>query len=97
MMHCPRCGATATVGQTFCRACGFGLEKVAELLGEELGLQSTRTDNDLAHLRERQRKLERWAGIVGLSTFALLLLLMIVVVFSQMILKGGAIALAASS
>ena len=90
-MHCPRCGAIATVGQTFCRACGFSLEKVAELLGEQLAVQPT-PGNDVARLRERQQKLERWAGIAGLSTFALLLLTLMLVVFNQMNMKGGAIA-----
>ena len=90
-MHCPRCGAIATVGQTFCRACGFSLERVAELLGEQLAVQPL-PGNDVARLRERQQRLERWAGIAGLSTFALLLLTLIVVVFNQMIMKGGAIA-----
>jgi hypothetical protein len=47
-MHCPRCGATAKVGQTFCRACGLSLEKVAALLGEELGRQPTQTGADVS-------------------------------------------------
>ena len=93
-MHCPRCGTNATLGQQFCRSCGFNLERIAELLGEQLAVQPTSGNGDFARLRERQQKLERWAGIAGLSTFGLLLLTLIVVVFNQMILKGGAIALA---
>ena len=90
-MHCPRCGSGAAVNQTFCRACGFHLEKVADLLGES---QPPALSSDVARLQERQQKFERWAGIAGVATGALLLLLLSFVVFYQMILKGGAIALA---
>lgn len=86
-MHCPRCGTSATVGQQFCRSCGLSLDKVAELLGNELPLEPQRA-NEIARLRARQRKFQEWGGIAGLITFGLILLLMIVVVFSQMILKG---------
>lgn len=33
-MHCPKCGAPAAEAQKFCRACGFGLEQVAQLMDE---------------------------------------------------------------
>ena len=88
-MHCPRCGTSATPNQQFCRACGLGLEKIAELLGEEVTLQSPSVRNDVARLRERQKRFEDVAGIAGLTTFALILLMLIVVVFWQMILRGG--------
>ena len=85
-MHCPRCGNVAGAGQQFCRTCGLGLEKIAELIGPEL---DNPADIETAGLRERQKKLEKWGGIAGLATFSLILLLMIVLVFSQMILRGG--------
>ena len=90
-MHCPRCGTNATIGQQFCRSCGLSLEKVAELLGDELAIEPSSSIDERARLRERQRKFEQWGGIAGLVTFGLILLLLIVVVFHQMILKGGAI------
>ena len=90
-MHCPRCGTNATVGQQFCRSCGLSLEKVAELLGDELAAEPSSSIDERTRLRERQQKFEQWGGIAGLITFSLILLLMIVVVFHQMILKGGAI------
>jgi hypothetical protein len=90
-MHCPRCGTNATVGQQFCRSCGLCLEKVAELLGNELAVGPSSSVDERARLRERARKFEQWGGIAGLVTFGLILLLLIVVVFHQMILKGGAI------
>ncbi len=39
-MHCPKCGTVASENQKFCRSCGFGLEKVAELISETAGEQS---------------------------------------------------------
>lgn len=89
-MHCPRCGTNATVGQQFCRSCGLSLEKVAELLGDDLTVEPSSSIDERARLRERARKFEQWGGIAGLVTFGLILLLMIIVVFSQMIMKGRA-------
>src|SRR5262245_65546966 len=88
-MHCPRCGTSATTGQQFCRACGLGLEKVAELLGEELAVQSSTTDSDRALLRLRQQRFEHLARVAGLATISLVLLLFMVLVVSQIIMKGG--------
>ena len=88
-MHCPRCGTNATPGQQFCRGCGLSLEKVAQILGEEIAIQSSSSANEAARLRKRQQKFEKWASLAGLSTFGLILLLLIVVVFFQIILKGG--------
>ena len=87
-MHCPRCGTTATSNQQFCRGCGLSLEKIAEILGEEVAVQSS-PPNEIAALRERQKKFENWAGIAGLSTFGLVLLTLIVIVVVKMILVGG--------
>jgi hypothetical protein len=88
-MHCPRCGTNATSGQQFCRACGFSLEKVAELLGDEPVIESPSPASEGARLRERQKKFENLAGIAGVTTFGLILLLFIILVFSQIILRGG--------
>ena len=35
-MHSPGCGAKAPVTQKFCRSCGFSLEKVPQLVAEQL-------------------------------------------------------------
>ena len=61
-MHCPRCGTSATPGQQFCRACGLSLEKVAEILSEEIAHQP-HTPTEAQQLRERQKRVENWAGI----------------------------------
>lgn len=70
-MHCPRCGTNATPGQQFCRACGLSLEKVAELLGDELAIESRSPASEAARLHERHQKFEHLAGIAGLTTFGL--------------------------
>ena len=90
-MHCPRCGTSATVDQQFCRSCGLNLEKVAELIGEELLAPNSETANDLARLRERQQKLEQWGGIVALSTVGIMFLTLVVIIIRGMILGTTAI------
>ncbi len=87
-MHCPRCGTIATTDQQFCRGCGLNLEKVAEILGEAVAVQSS-PPNQIAALRERQKKFENLAGIAGLSTFGLVLITLIVIVVIKMIVVGG--------
>lgn len=87
-MHCPRCGTIATANQQFCRGCGLNLEKVAEILGEAVAVQSS-PPNEARLLRERQKKFENLAGIAGLSTFGMVLLTLIVIVVFKMILVGG--------
>jgi len=85
-MHCPRCGTSATNSQQFCRSCGLSLEKIAEILGEEVALQSDSVRTDLARLRERQKRFEKLARIAGLTTFSLILLGLIGFVILQMII-----------
>jgi len=90
-MHCPQCGTSATAGQQFCRSCGLNLEKIEELLGEQFLAKRSLPADDPAKLRERQHKLERWAGIAGLSTFGLILVTLIVIITREMFVKGGKI------
>jgi DNA-binding transcriptional MerR regulator len=85
-MHCPRCGADALIEQQFCRSCGFNLEKVAELLDEQPAPPSSK---DLAGARQHQRRLEHWAGIVGLALMSLVLLTLIYLIVSEMMIKSG--------
>lgn len=87
-MHCPRCGTIATPSQQFCRGCGLNLEKVAEILGDAVPVQSS-PPNEARLRRDRQKKFENLAGIAGLSTFGMVLLTLIVIVVFKMILVGG--------
>jgi hypothetical protein len=61
-MYCPNCSTKVSLDQKFCRACGLGLEKIAQSLGEQL---PTRLDESL---QEQKNKLER-AGLIALSIF----------------------------
>ena len=88
-MHCPRCGSIATSGQPFCRGCGLSLEKIAELLGEELGAPPPKVSDEVARLRELQQKHENWGGIAAMTAGGVILLLFVILVFTQMILKAG--------
>jgi predicted amidophosphoribosyltransferase len=35
-MHCPNCGKKTNTEHKFCRSCGLPLEKVAQILAEQL-------------------------------------------------------------
>ncbi|MFN7949290.1 MAG: zinc ribbon domain-containing protein [Blastocatellia bacterium] len=81
-MHCPNCGKPAKDQQKFCRACGFGLEPVAQLLSEQ------RTTGE-AELTEAERRTEK---LVGWGINALLGILIIgaakAIIYWVMIVKG---------
>jgi len=61
-MHCPNCGANAPGGQKFCRACGLGLERFAQLLAE---LLPDGEDENVAQAKRRLRQLEKAVRIAG--------------------------------
>ena len=58
-MHCPNCGRSATKQQKFCRACGFGLAKVVQLL-EEGDVFPDELSREIA---ERRQQIERWRDL----------------------------------
>src|SRR5262245_43288982 len=69
-MHCPNCGTKASAGQKFCRACGFGLDKVEQLIAEQKNVDSDQTMEAIGGLSgDRLRKIEKWAfrAFVGLG------------------------------
>lgn len=63
-MYCPNCGKQTAPDQKFCRACGLGLDKIAQSLGEQL---PARIDETLLARKERFEKL----GVAALSVFGL--------------------------
>lgn len=73
-MHCPNCGTEATVEQKFCRSCGLGLEKVPQLIAEQLGSVG---GEDVEKLQQRQQKIERSLLTAGISFVALAVLSML--------------------
>jgi len=107
-MHCPDCGTKASAGQKFCRGCGFGLEKVEQLIADQRAAALDQTTGATGGLLDdRLRKIERWAvralftlgGILGgLMLWAIIAKLMIEKgkIFEGgivlMILAGGALA-----
>jgi hypothetical protein len=63
-MYCPNCGQETSTELKFCRACGLGLEKIAQSLTEQL---PTKLDESL---QTRKKKIER-QGVIALSVFGL--------------------------
>lgn len=61
-MYCPNCGNQNSIEQKFCRSCGFGLQKAAQSLSEQL---PTKLDRTLQQKKERLEKL----GVAALSVF----------------------------
>jgi hypothetical protein len=95
-MFCPRCGHNGTSDQHFCRACGFELNRVAELL-QDSDQTSLVSDHTNALLVVHQRKLKLVGsiavlGTVSLGLLALLAGIVVLMVSGKMpLLAGGAI------
>jgi hypothetical protein len=85
-MFCPICSATVTSSQNYCRACGFGLEKTAQSIGEQ-------HPTELAQNLRAQNKLER-LGVAALSVFGtgVLGLLLYLVGYKLMVTQGAILA-----
>lgn len=70
-MHCPKCGTPAAEVQKFCRSCGFGLEKVAQLLEESPPVKGENppAGENLGKLQNRLNRMDRlWqAALVTLG------------------------------
>jgi len=60
-MHCPNCGTKASSGQKFCRACGFGLDKVALLIAGHAPDKNFESASD--HGNERSKGLLHWFSL----------------------------------
>jgi hypothetical protein len=81
-MYCPNCGKQTATDQKFCRACGLGLDKIAQSLGEQL---PARVDETLLARKERMEKL----GVAALSVFGLGLLSILVYMIGEKLLAKG--------
>lgn len=74
-MHCPGCGTEAPLTQRFCRSCGLSLEKVPQLVAEQLSESEEILDSATAEqLQKRQKKIERALSITGFGFTALMAL-----------------------
>ena len=89
-MYCPNCGNQTSTDQKFCRACGLGMEKIAQSLGEQL---PARLDQSLTARKERLEKV----GVGALSVFALGVLGLLLYAIGQKLLatQGSLLAILA--
>ena len=88
-MHCPGCGTEATVTQRFCRSCGFCLEKVPQLVAEQLSeSEEILTSATAEKLQKRQLKIERWLSITGLG-FIVLMALSVLIGLTYLLFTGS--------
>jgi len=82
-MHCPDCGTKASIGQKFCRACGFGLEKVEQLITDQRTSATEQTLVTTGRLSDDWlRKMEKWAAraLFALGGIAVSLILWAIIV-----------------
>lgn len=84
-MYCPNCGTTISSAQSFCRACGLGLEKIAQSLVEQ------RPNEFEESLQQRKERIERW-GVAALSVFGLGILSIPLYKIVMMMLEGRVLA-----
>jgi ribosomal protein L37E len=90
-MHCPNCGSKASIGQNFCRACGFGLEKVEQLIADQKAATEQTTVATGRLSDDWLRKFEKWAtrALLALGGIAVSLILWAIIV--KLMIKEGAI------
>ena len=88
-MHCPGCGTEATVTQRFCRSCGFSLERVPQLVAEQLSESEEILTSEAAEkLQKRQQKIDRWLSITGLG-FTVLMALSLLIGLIYLLFAGS--------
>lgn len=90
-MHCPNCGTKAAEEQQFCRVCGFSLEKVSQLLAEQLSASPPNQplSESRARLLQRQHKIERWLFILLGSVFTVFIIVVFWTIISKIIILKG--------
>jgi hypothetical protein len=91
-MHCPNCGTKASAAQKFCRSCGFGLEKVEQLIVEQRTAatdQATEAPGKLSN--DWLRKLEKWAAFALFTLGGLLGGLMLWAIIVKVMIEQGKI------
>ena len=90
-MHCPNCGAKASAGQKFCRACGFSLEKVEQLIADQKVATTEQPTKAAAGLSDDWlRRFEKWAAraLFAIGSIVISLILWAIIV-KVMINEGG--------
>lgn len=80
-MYCPNCGKKITAEQKFCRSCGLGLDRIAQVVTEQFPI----TPDESAE--ERKERLERW-GFYALCVFGAGVLLPLLHYIVRLLLSG---------
>jgi len=74
-MHCPSCGAEAELTQKFCRSCGFSLEKVPQLVVEQVS--SPEILLETKKLQKRQQLIDQSLLVAGVGFIAAIVTAMV--------------------
>jgi hypothetical protein len=91
-MHCPNCGIKASAGQKFCRACGFGLEKVEQLIVEQGTAGADQTTEAAGILSaDWLRKFEKCAEGALLALCGIAISLILWAIITKVMIKEGGI------
>jgi len=91
-MHCPDCGTKASIGQKFRRACGFGLEKVEQLIADQRTGATEQTTVATGGLSDDWlRKMEKWAVRAWLALGSIGVSLILWAIIVKLMIKEGAI------
>ncbi|MCA1557101.1 MAG: hypothetical protein LC731_01015 [Acidobacteria bacterium] len=87
-MHCPNCGKETAADLRFCRTCGLNLEKIAELVAEQLPVK--RDSDSVESGKEKWQPLAERVGLFILLSGAVIFFLSIcwVIVTKIIIAKG---------
>jgi zinc-ribbon domain len=91
-MHCPNCGTEASAGQKFCRACGFSLEKVEQLIADQKAADMEQITRATAGLSDDWlRMLEKWAAGALFALGGILGGLMLWAIIAKVMIEKGKI------
>jgi|SRR5262245_54984607 len=86
-MYCPNCGSEAPMEQKFCRSCGFGLGKVAQLIVEQAPDENLEPGSGPGE--ERLKMMSRlWTAGLGVFIGAFLFSIIWVIIDKLIIGKG---------
>jgi ribosomal protein L37E len=91
-MHCPNCGKKASARQKFCRACGFSLEKVEQLIADQKAAATEQTTVATGrHSDDWLRRLEKWAARALFTLSGILGGLMLWAIIAKVMIEKGRI------
>ena len=91
-LHCPNCGTKASAGQKFCRACGFSLEKVEQLIADQQAAATEQITKATAGLSDDWlRRLEKWAARALFALGGILGGLMLWAIIAKVMIEKGRI------